>query len=612
MPDKIITLDNLGKFKQALDAQLNQKLTKKADLVDGKVPYEQLPASFDDVREYASLSDMPQEGESGVLYIAKDTNKQYRYENGYIELSSQNSIEVVIWNTTTQVTDEQINKAINGKLIVWYAPDRIPLAYRGTVSPNNLRFEGVVSGVYGDGDYFVLDICTRRYQVNLDTSTKLFGSVGSQMERSLVDHADNALGNIANLTSNGKQIIRALNLYRTQSMLASAYDATATYSVGDYAIYQNQLYICNTTISTTEAWNANHWTLVNIGAELASKVDAVSGKGLSSNDFTDAEKTKLAGIESGAQVNTVTSVAGKTGAVTLSKSDVGLENVDNTSDLNKPISTATQTALNLKADKATTYTKTATDTLLGGKADIVALDLKADKATTYTKTETDALLAPKANSADVYTKTTIDSLLSAKANSSDVYTKTAADGLLSAKANSSDVYTKAQVDSAIAGAGGLPTITIALSQVISQDPLQIQLTDEQYALINRHPFIVDASALGMDATIMSYLGWYKKEDITYLVFGFSESSGLGTYIIFKKGLVNTSTKVAEFSDEHLDVGYADSAESAARADSVFYSTTAPTSANDTGNIKIVVLSSEPAKRYDGYLYIITESVSNGN
>jgi hypothetical protein len=36
-------------------------------------------------------------------------------------------------------------------------------------------------------------------------------------------------------------------------------------------------------------------------------------------------------------------------APTYTKSDVGLGNVDNTSDLNKPISTAMQTALNLKA-----------------------------------------------------------------------------------------------------------------------------------------------------------------------------------------------------------------------------------------------------------------------
>lgn len=44
----------------------------------------------------------------------------------------------------------------------------------------------------------------------------------------------------------------------------------------------------------------------------------------------------------------VQSVAGKTGAVLLAKADVGLANVDNTSDLNKPVSTATQNALNLK------------------------------------------------------------------------------------------------------------------------------------------------------------------------------------------------------------------------------------------------------------------------
>lgn len=47
--------------------------------------------------------------------------------------------------------------------------------------------------------------------------------------------------------------------------------------------------------------------------------------------------------------------------VFLDKSSVGLINVDNTSDLNKPVSTATQTALNLKADKSATYTKVEVD-----------------------------------------------------------------------------------------------------------------------------------------------------------------------------------------------------------------------------------------------------------
>lgn len=46
----------------------------------------------------------------------------------------------------------------------------------------------------------------------------------------------------------------------------------------------------------------------------------------------------------------VTSVAGRTGAVVLAKADVGLSNVDNTSDINKPVSTAAAAAdaLNLK------------------------------------------------------------------------------------------------------------------------------------------------------------------------------------------------------------------------------------------------------------------------
>lgn len=65
----------------------------------------------------------------------------------------------------------------------------------------------------------------------------------------------------------------------------------------------------------------------------------------------------------------VSSVNGKTGAVVLDKSDIGLGNVDNTSDLNKPISTATQNALNLKANASDIYTQAQTDTLLSAKQD---------------------------------------------------------------------------------------------------------------------------------------------------------------------------------------------------------------------------------------------------
>ena len=74
---------------------------------------------------------------------------------------------------------------------------------------------------------------------------------------------------------------------------------------------------------------------------------------------------------------------------------VGLSNVDNTTDASKPISTATQSALNLKANSSDVYTKTQVDTSLG---------LKANSSDVYTKTQVDTPLGLKANSSNVYTK----------------------------------------------------------------------------------------------------------------------------------------------------------------------------------------------------------------
>lgn len=130
------------------------------------------------------------------------------------------------------------------------------------------------------------------------------------------------------------------------------------------------------------------------------KVDKISGKELSTNDYTTAEKNKLSGIEVGAEKNKVVSVAGKTGVVSLDKSDVKLGDVDDTSDLNKPISTATQTALDKKVDKTQVLTNVPagakfTETTINGKTgaiskeDIVALGIPAqDTNTTYAEITT--------------------------------------------------------------------------------------------------------------------------------------------------------------------------------------------------------------------------------
>lgn len=96
-------------------------------------------------------------------------------------------------------------------------------------------------------------------------------------------------------------------------------------------------------------------------AKTAADIKTAYEGNANTNAFTDAEQTKLSGISAGAQPNAVDSVFGRTGVVTsntgdYTKSQVGLPNVDDTSDANKPISTATQSALDAKQGDITLTT----------------------------------------------------------------------------------------------------------------------------------------------------------------------------------------------------------------------------------------------------------------
>jgi hypothetical protein len=87
----------------------------------------------------------------------------------------------------------------------------------------------------------------------------------------------------------------------------------------------------------------------------------------------------------------VDSVAGKTGVVVLEKADVGLGNVDNTADADKPVSTATATALGGKSDTGHTHAQSDVTGLTA------ALDAKADDAavTTALAGKLDTTAAPE-------------------------------------------------------------------------------------------------------------------------------------------------------------------------------------------------------------------------
>ena len=58
---------------------------------------------------------------------------------------------------------------------------------------------------------------------------------------------------------------------------AAAYNPSVTYAVGDYCTNDGNLYKCNTPINGGEAWNAAHWTMTTVAAELAGRLSRSGG-----------------------------------------------------------------------------------------------------------------------------------------------------------------------------------------------------------------------------------------------------------------------------------------------------------------------------------------------
>ncbi len=140
----------------------------------------------------------------------------------------------------------------------------------------------------------------------------------------------------------------------------------------------------------------------SITGNLADQIDLNSA--LNGKQGADADLTQISSIASvnddiiqkKAGVWTNRSPSQVKTDLALTKTDVGLANVDNTSDLNKPVSTATQTALNLKANLAS---PTFTGTVSGITKSMVGL-ANVDNTSDLSKpvsTATQAALNGKAN-----------------------------------------------------------------------------------------------------------------------------------------------------------------------------------------------------------------------
>ena len=198
----------------------------------------------------------------------------------------------------------------------------------------------------------------------------------------------------------------------------------------------------------TASWNVNN-EYVDLGtsqfwsvpyALYAGNVKGADGK-LNTSDTAAMLKPYFTSINLKANIESPTFTGTVSG---ITKAMVGLGNVDNTADINKPVSTATQTALDLKANatdvttalalKANAADVTAALALKANTADVTAaLDLKVDKVTGKALSTNDYTTAEKTKLAAITGTNTGDQDLSALAIAADV------NSAIALKANTSDV-----------------------------------------------------------------------------------------------------------------------------------------------------------------------------
>lgn len=117
---------NKNKFLNELEKVLSRKFADKiivdtiiesigeangiATLNDsGKIPAEQLPSYVDDVIEYDTFEDLPEEGEGGKIYVITDDNKQYRWSGSVYVGINEDCVEGTGIKYIIKLTLEEYN-----------------------------------------------------------------------------------------------------------------------------------------------------------------------------------------------------------------------------------------------------------------------------------------------------------------------------------------------------------------------------------------------------------------------------------------------------------------------------------------------------------------------
>ena len=327
-----VTKEQIGLGEVTNDAQVKRSEMGVAGGVatldqEGKVPSSQLPSFVDDVIEVDSYDNLPTTGEAGKIYVTKDTNLTYRWSGSrYIEISASLALgetsstaypgdkgkettdkvntHVADLNNPHQVTKEQVGLGNVDNTADYDKP--VSKATQELVDNTKKELEDLITSNEGGLDNHIKDF-NNPHQVTAEQVG--LGNVDntSDKDKPLSDAAKEAINEVKTLiTSSGTDLSNHIKDYTNPHRVTAE-----QVGLGN---------VNNTSDLDKPISNATQKELDKLDAKI-DKINTDQGTDLSAHlrDFSNPHK--------------------------VTKEQIGLGNVDNTADLDKPISTATQKAI---------------------------------------------------------------------------------------------------------------------------------------------------------------------------------------------------------------------------------------------------------------------------
>lgn len=326
-------------MKQFLDQDGVQYFWNKvqqnfANLSDnGKVPANQLPSYVDDVLEYGTFNTFPTTGEDGKIYVAQDTNLTYRWSGTrYVEISQS----LALGETSSTAYPGDKGKQLSEDLKAEIGRSRHEDAsIRETIAAEQNRAETSEKNNRGLIQKNASDIA-------IETNNRISGdealSVSINAEKDARQDADDN-EKIARIEADNNEKAERQS---EDNLIKAKLQQEQTRAENAENLISNNL---NSEISRAKA--AEKVLTTNLNAEITNRNSEISRL----DTKIEAETTRATNAETTITSNLNNHISDYHNPHKVTKAQVGLSDVDNTSDADKPVSNATQTELDKKANQ---------------------------------------------------------------------------------------------------------------------------------------------------------------------------------------------------------------------------------------------------------------------